>query len=90
MNIWTAFFLVISVVILASPLLSSRDIGKNGSDSERGGNDRPHWENGDLKLDLASGRLSREDFETMTGRRIGSPTELMAREEGEDGNLPED
>ena len=70
MNIWTAFFLVVSMVILASPLLSSSDAVRSGSDSGRSDDGRPDWEDSELELDLASGRLAQEDYEAMTGRKV--------------------
>jgi len=85
LSIWTAFFLVLSVVILASPLLFSSGAVRNGSAS--GGNsddrsDRRDQEENELELDLASGRLAREDYEAMTGRKAKGA-------ERDDGNLPE-
>ena len=89
MNIWTAFFLVVSVVILASPLLSSREAVRNGSDSGPGDNSRLDWEDNELELDLASGRLAEEDYEAMTGRKVKSTARPVERAEGNDGRLPE-
>ena len=75
MNIWTVFFLVISVVILASPLLLSKNtVSRNGPNSWSGyvgaPEGKPAWEDGGLELDLASGRLTVEDYESMTGRNM--------------------
>ncbi len=83
MNIWTAFFLVVSVVILASPLLSSSDAVRNGSASGRSQNGREDPEDNELELDLASGRLAREDYEAMTGRKA----QTVERAKGNDGSL---
>ena len=91
MNIWTAFFLVVSVVILASPLLSSPDAARNGPDSGRSHDGRPGWpdqEDNELILDLASGRLTEEDFEAMTGRKSKLVSQSDERAEGDDGNFP--
>ena len=88
MTIWTAFFLVVSAVILASPLLSSPDAVRNGSDSGRRHDarlDRPDYEDNELELDLASGRLAREDYEAMTGRKA----QTVERAKGNDGSLSE-
>ena len=85
MSIWTAFFLVLSVVILASPLLSSSDAVRNGSaggGNNDGRSDRRDQEENELELDLASGRLALEDYEAMTGRKA-------KRAEGDDGIFPE-
>ena len=90
MNIWTVFFLVISVVVLASPLLSTREFVKGGSDKSPGVNGRPQWEDNELELDLVSGRLSREDFEAMTGRKAGPGTRQVEHAKGDDGYFPED
>lgn len=92
MNIWTAFFLVVSMVILASPLLSSPDAARNGSDNGRNHDSKPGWpdpEDSELELDLASGRLTEEDYETMTGRKAKIVTQPSQRAEDDDGNLPE-
>ncbi len=91
MNIWTAFFLVVSAVILASPLLSSSDASRKVSDSGRsddGWPNWPDWEDNELKLDLASGRLTEEDFEAMTGRKSKRVSQSDERAEEADGILP--
>lgn len=87
MNIWTALFLVVSVVILASPILFPSDTVKSrtrkAEDVGRPGDD-------DLKLDLASGRLDMEDFEAMTGLKAAGPVPGGAGQEGgDDGFVPE-
>ncbi|MDF1527033.1 MAG: hypothetical protein RRA15_08670 [bacterium] len=87
MNIWTAFFLVLSVVILASPLLSSPDAVRNGSASGRSYNGRQDPEDNELELDLASGRLAREDYEAMTGQKAGLISETVEGALEGDGNL---
>jgi hypothetical protein len=81
MNIWTSFFLVLSVVILAYPFLvpSDQPNGRNGA----AGTDAPgSWEEEELDLDLATGRLSREDYEAMTGAGRGVPSEFIPGEGG--------
>lgn len=90
MNIWAAFFLVVSAVILASPLLLSKGtVNRNGSYDERHGDGRPAWEDNELRLDLASGRLTEEDFEAMTGRKSKLVSQPDERAGGDDGNLPQ-
>ena len=70
MNIWTSFFLVVSVVILATPLLLSKDaVNRQDTDSGHIYDSKPDWENDELELDLAAGRLAREDYEAMTGQK---------------------
>ena len=73
MNVWTAFFLVVSIVILAAPLLLSRNSGhqtRSGSvDTDDGLSGLAEDE---LALDLASGRLTREDYEVMSGLKLNS------------------
>jgi hypothetical protein len=91
MNIWTVFFLVVSAVILASPLLSSTVVVRNGSGNGRsrsGRPDRPDPEDSALELDLASGRLTREDYEVMTGLTT-RPDETVEGNKGTDGSLSE-
>jgi len=93
MNIWTAFFLVVSMVILASPLLSSsaavRSVSDNGKNHD-GRQDLPEYsEDNELELDLASGRLTEEDYEIMTGRKAKSAAQPAQRAEEDDGSLPE-
>ena len=90
MSIWTAFFLVVSVVILSSPFLSSR--GALTSQSGRGNNDDGalYWEDNELELDLATGRLTREDYEEMTAERNNRPAiKPYERGEEDNGNLPQ-
>ena len=91
MNIWTAFFLVVSAVILASPLLSSSDASRKVSDSGRSDDGRPNWpdwEDNELKLDLASGRLTEENFKAMTRRNVKLESQSDEGAEGENGILP--
>jgi hypothetical protein len=81
MNIWTSFFLVLSVVILAYPFLASGDQpkGRNGA----AGTDAPgSWDDEELDLDLATGRLSREDYEAMGGAGQGVSPEFAPGERG--------
>ncbi len=90
MNIWTAFFLVVSAVILALPLLSPRDAVRRESDSGRSDDGRPGWldsEINELKLDLAAGRLTEEDFEVMTGRITKLMSQSDEHAEEDDGNI---
>ena len=87
MNIWTAFFLVVSVVILASPLLSSSDAVRNRSDSGRSHNGWQDPEDNELELDLASGRLAREDYEAMTGIKANPESETVEGALEDDGSL---
>jgi hypothetical protein len=89
LNIWTAFFLVLSVVILASPLLSSSDTVRNRSDSGRSHNGRQNPEDNELELDLASGRLALEDYEAMTGIKADPESETVEGTKGNDGSLSE-
>lgn len=89
MNIWTVFFMVVSAVILASPLLSSPDAARNWSGNGSNHDGRPGWpdpEDSELELDLVSGRLTEEDYETMTGRKAKSISH--ERIEENDENLP--
>ena len=73
MNIWTAFFLVVSIVILAAPILLSRETPDgNGPDRTDISDKGPVLEDDELELDLVSGRLSSEDYEIMAGRKSGS------------------
>ena len=82
MNIWTSFFLVLSVVILAYPFLASGD--QPNSRNGAAGTDTPEsWEDEELDLDLATGRLSREDYEAMTETGRGVPSEFIPGERGE-------
>ncbi len=87
MNIWTAFFLVLSVVILASPLLSSSDAVRNRSASGRSHNSRQDPEDNELELDVASGRLAREDYEAMTGQKTRLVSETAEGALEDDGSL---
>jgi hypothetical protein len=89
MNIWTAFFLVVSIVILAAPLLLSGGVldrnSTDGARSRSGGVDGSVAGSGlpddELEMDLASGRLARDDYEVMSGRKPAG--------RGEDhGNIP--
>ncbi len=92
MNLWTAFFLVVSMVILASPLLSSPYAARNGPDNGNNNDSRPGWpdpEDNELELDLVSGRLTEEDYEVMTGRKAQFAAQPAQRAEEDDGNLPE-
>jgi hypothetical protein len=90
LNTWTSLFLVVSVVILASPLLLSEDTVKGrGSDREKSYDTEPDWEDNELELDLASGRLAREDFEAMTGQEARLANEPAEKEDGDDGYLSE-
>lgn len=67
MNIWTALFLVLSVVILASPFLSSGSAEREDAGQPDPYDSRAYGEDDGLRLDLASGRLAREDYDAMTG-----------------------
>ena len=90
MNIWTAFFLVLSVVILASPLLFFKGtMTRNGSAYIDNKDETPPIpECGELELDLASGRITQEDYEAMTAK--AKPLACLAEGvEGNDGSLPE-
>ena len=89
MNIWTAFFLVLSVVILASPLLFFKGtVTRNGSAYIDNKDETPIPECGELELDLASGRITQEDYEAMTAK--AKPLACLAEGvEGNDGSLPE-
>jgi len=89
LSIWTVFFLVVSAVILASPLLTTSVTVRNGSDSEHGYDGKPDWDDDELELDLASGRLAREDYDVMTGQRAKHEAEPAESAEGDDGSLPE-
>ena len=87
MNIWTAFFLVLSVVILASPLLSSTDAVRNGSASRPSHSGRQGPEDNELELDLVSGRLAREDYEAMTGQKARLVPETVENDLEDHGSL---
>ena len=77
MTIWTSFFLVLSLVILAYPFLAP-------GDGSRGGGKRPYknspdlhspdtnspWHEEEVQLDLAVGRLGPIDYEA-GGYEIG-------------------
>jgi hypothetical protein len=90
LNIWTSFFLVVSVVILASPLLLSEDTVKGqGSDAGDSNDTKPDWEDNELEIDLASGRLAREDYNAMTYQKAKLATGTAEGVEGDDGCLPE-
>ena len=90
MNTWTSLFLVVSAVILASPLLLSEDtVKRQGSDRGKNYDTKPDREDNELELDLASGRLAREDFEAMTGQEARLANEPAEDEDGDDGYLPE-
>ncbi|MDF1536764.1 MAG: hypothetical protein P1S46_09755 [bacterium] len=67
MNIWTSFFLVLSAVALAYPFLSNdgKPDGVAGSAPLEAHGD---WNEEEVDLDLASGRLSRADHEIMGER----------------------
>lgn len=87
MNIWTAFFMVVSVVILASPFLSLPEAAWSGSVSKSIDNGAADWDANEIELDLASGRLAREDYEAMAGGREQPPPGRSERAEGEDGTV---
>ena len=73
MNVWTAFFLVVSIVILATPLFLSRDAAnRNGSGRVDTGVCRSSLADDELELDYVSGRLTREDYEVMSGQNSNS------------------
>lgn len=73
MNIWSAFFLVVSIVILAAPvLLSGEPQGRNGSGSSEKDDNFPVLKDDELELDLACGRVAREDYEDMSERRVNA------------------
>jgi hypothetical protein len=81
MNIWTSFFLVLSIVALAYPFLVSGDRPnvRNGA----AGMDAPENRyNEELELDLAAGRLNREDYEAMGGTGRGV-SRIVPGERGE-------
>ena len=89
MNIWTAFFLVLSIVILAAPILLSKEtLDRNGYSSPDAGKSSPVMEDNELELDLASGRLAREDYEAISGHKSeAEEPDSGAREDH--GNFPE-
>lgn len=90
MNIWTAFFLVLSIVILASPVLLYREgVDRNGAGAADNDESKPDLEDEELELDLASGRITLEDYEVMSGRRTGPIAEPDVKVKGDHGNLPE-
>ena len=89
MNIWTAFFLVVSIVILAAPILLSREtLDRNGSVNPDVSKSRPIMEDDELELDLASGRLAREDYEVMSGQG-SEAVKPDSGAGGDHGNFPE-
>lgn len=66
MNVWVAFFLVLAVVVLTSPFLKSgRGPHRNGK--AQGGGSVPDEQ--ELQPDIASDRLSGDDYRAMTGQR---------------------
>jgi hypothetical protein len=90
LNIWTVFFIVVSVVILTSPLLLSKDVvSRQGSDKGYSNDGKQDWEDSELDLDLASGRLAQEDYDVMTGQETRPAVEPTERAERDDGNFPE-
>jgi hypothetical protein len=89
LNIWTVFFLVLSAVILASPLLSASAAARNGSDSGRGSDSKPDWDDDELELDLALGRLARDDYDILTGRKANHAAGPAESVKGDDGSFPE-
>ena len=85
MSVWTVFFLVLSAVILASAFLPGREDPREHHVAE--GEDLR--DNTELELDVASGRLLQEDFETMTGKgRAPGPAPDTAGE-GDHGTFPQ-
>jgi hypothetical protein len=89
MNVWTVFFLVVSIVTLAAPLLLSRgERIRNGSGSAGSGDVRSGAADDELELDLALGRLAREDYEALCGRKL-SRTGPDDGAGGEHGNISE-
>jgi hypothetical protein len=89
-NIWTAFFLVLSIVILASPVLLYREgVERNGEDTADNDESKTDPEDEELELDLASGRITLEDYEVMSGRKTGPIAEPDDKVKGDHGNLPE-
>ena len=69
MNVWTAFFLVVSIVVLAAPLLFAREgAGRSSNYSSISRPGDQVLQDDELELDLASGRLAREDYEEMSER----------------------
>lgn len=90
MNIWMAFFLVVSIVILAAPVLLFKETrNKNGSGRRGMSDNGPALEDDELQLDLASGRLTREDYEIMSRRKSETLSGLYNSAGGDHGNLPE-
>lgn len=90
MNIWMAFFLVLSIVILAAPILLFKEAhDRNGSGRADMSDSGPVMEDDELQLDLASGRLTREDYEIMSGRKYETAVGSDGSAKGDHGNLPE-
>lgn len=68
MKLWTSFFLVFSAVAVAWPFLNPGESGQEMSNSgEHPETDRSPWEEAELALDLASGRMTAEDHNPMAG-----------------------
>jgi len=86
LNVWTIFFLVVSAVVLTVPFLSTRDDGRGGSAPSHN-NSRQDWEDDELELDLASGHISREDYEAVTARRAAPGFPWADRAKRDDGNF---
>ena len=96
MMIWTSFFLVLSVVILAYPFLTP-------GDGSRGGGTRPDknspdlhssdiyspWHEEEVKLDLATGRLGPIDDKNDDRPAGDDPVEMPVSSEEDNGSLPE-
>ncbi len=81
MNIWTSFFLVLSIVTLAYPFLAPDD-QPNGLNRATGTEAHESWDDEELDLDLATGRLSREDYEAMGGAGRGVSPEFVPGQRG--------
>ncbi len=85
MSVWTVFFLVLSAVILASAFLPRRE--DPGEHRVAEGEDLR--DNTELELDVASGRLSQQDFEIMTGEGRAPGPAPDATGEGDHGTFPQ-
>ena len=77
------------MVILASPLLFFKSTrSRNGSVQVGSSDETPVPENDELELDLATGRITQEDYEAMIAK--AKPlTHLVKGAEGSDGSFPE-
>ena len=89
MNIWTAFFLVVSIVILAAPLVLTREApDRTGAESVSANDTGFVPEEDELELDLALERFSQDDFEIVRGRKLNTASPDNNAREGH-GNIPE-